>query len=686
MELPGIAPRPADHRPDPLPLRTMGYSCQTCARRKVRCDKTVPTCAACRKSGAQCLYEAPPPRGNKRLVHKEVLERLARYERTLRQHNLLDAADDASATAAHSSSQGASSKETISFQWSTTPGQDAGAVIAGNRGKARYVDGSLWRNIGVGDEQLASDGEDQIDAGEQEAVAGISTVAVSDPLTDAFVGPQQALSQYHPTAEAAMIMWNTYTDNVEPITRILHVPSSAATIERVARAPELADARDKCLAFAIYHFAVFSMTEADCVEKLSQSRSDLMSAYHFATRQALVNASFLKTTDLAVLQAFVLFLLPSRYTYDAHTFWILTGTAFRLGQRMGLHRDGAKLGLAPFDTEIRRRLFYPLLSLDGVASQMAGSAMSPFQGTWDTRQPLNINDDQIWPGMTEWPVEKTGATDMMFRLSRTCIGQAFAAAGQMQTGGPGGQFTKVSDAQKAIQEAEREVEEKFIRYCDVINPLHFLSTALARSGILAMKLRVCLSKARNKTATEADKRETLQLALRILDTDNAVCTQHSVSKFRWHTQSFFLWGMWDSLTYVLNSLWKETAVFSAADVDSAWAKMLQVYQNHEEMLESKQTINVAFRKLTLAAWDAHGQASGRHAGDEPHFIVALRQRQERRKQRVSQLAASNASGTLVDTDMMTWPSGTSSSESPFDFNIDDADWAFWDGLLGRGTT
>lgn len=256
------------------------------------------------------------------------------------------------------------------------------------------------------------------------------------------------------------------------------------------------------------------------------------------------------------------------------------------------------------------------MSLDGIASQLAGSAVSQLPDSFDTKLPLNINDDQIWQDITEWPEEQKGATDMMFRLSRTCIGQAFVKTGRRQGGGMGGNFASAEEAEQAIQETEREVEDNYIRYCDIVNPLHFLSIAMARSGILAMRLRVYLSKMRNKTATDTDKSEALHLGLRILSTDNAVCANAAANRFRWHTQSLFLWGMWDALTYVLNSLWKQTAtsLFSADDVAAAWEKMAQVYENHEDMLDSVQTIHVAFRKLTLVAWEAHRRQSSDGTG------------------------------------------------------------------------
>lgn len=64
------------------------------------------------------------------------------------------------------------------------------------------------------------------------------------------------------------------------------------------------------------------------------------------------------TTDTSVIQALILFLLACRYQYDSNTYLILTGVAVRIAQGMRLHRDGEALGLAPFEVQMRRRLFY----------------------------------------------------------------------------------------------------------------------------------------------------------------------------------------------------------------------------------------------------------------------------------------------------------------------------------------
>ena len=398
----------------------MLYTCQTCTKRKVKCDKATPVCSTCRRAKLDCFYQAPPPRSRKRKHGDELLDKLVRYEGILQQNGLLPG--DADTTP---SIEKTPPEEPISLYWNEPETSRTGKLLA-NRGKSRYIDSNLWRNFG--DDESLHMSDDDNDEGSH-AVAEFGAGFAPDPLTGAFMGSSVSLLQLHPTHDKAMVLWKTHTENVEPLCKILHLPTVSKMVERVSKQPATASSVDECLLFAVYHFAALSMSEDECDQRLGQSRAILVERFHLASRQALVNASFLKSTEMAVLQALVLFLLACRNTYDANTFWILTGVAVRIGQRMGIHRDGEKLGLPPFEVQMRRRLFYQLLPLDGGASQMSGTGISMMPDAWDTQQPLNLDDNQIWPGMTEFPEERKGATELIFCLSRSWVGKVFATAG-----------------------------------------------------------------------------------------------------------------------------------------------------------------------------------------------------------------------------------------------------------------
>lgn len=664
------------------------YSCQTCAKRKVKCDKTKPTCSSCRSRELQCLYQAPPPRRRKRqLSSGDVDEKLARYERILSEHGLLPQG------AQESPSPNSAPQEPISLRFIEPHAETSkmGKVVV-SQGGSRYINSITWRNLGDDEMQHVSVPE-YYEKDEPETALDSSDFP-PDPLTGAFMGYQENLFHYHPTHAEAMILWNTQIENVEPLCKVLHIPSSSKMAREVTREPETASRANECVLFAVYHFAVFTLTDEQCEKLFGRSRSTLMHRFHLATRQALVNASFLTTSDTSVIQALILFLLACRHEYDPNTYWILTGVAVRIAQRMGLHRDGEGLGLPPFNVQLRRRLFYQLIPLDGIASQLSGTGIAITPESWDTKEPLNINDDQIWPGMTTAPQEQKGATDMIFCLARACIGKFFARS---MRGTAAGDFQHHNAVEPFIKEAESEVEEKYIRYCDIVNPLHFLTIGMARSAITSMRIKTRLPRVRDQTATDAERKELFQLAHKIIDTDAAAFAHTGLQRYQWHVKSFWAYGSWDSLIYVLTSL-RRPGLLSRDEVDDTWGKMEQVYSNHGDFLASKQPLHVAFRSLTLKAWNSNPPSS---SSVEPDYISTLRSRQREHLKTRSAIEDSKATTSDLENDQAspTGPDPTVEAGSNFDhlsgdvglgmnseFNIDTEDWILWDQLIKNDQT
>ncbi|KAJ5950447.1 uncharacterized protein N7479_008860 [Penicillium vulpinum] len=46
--------------PPQITRKRVSYSCQTCRRRKVKCDKILPVCGNCTKNNTECMYDAEP--------------------------------------------------------------------------------------------------------------------------------------------------------------------------------------------------------------------------------------------------------------------------------------------------------------------------------------------------------------------------------------------------------------------------------------------------------------------------------------------------------------------------------------------------------------------------------------------------------------------------------------------------
>ncbi|USW52692.1 hypothetical protein Slin15195_G060110 [Septoria linicola] len=684
-------------------VELMPWSCTICAKRKVKCDKLPGKCSACRKGRLDCQYQEPAPRKRKRKPVEDLQDRLDRYEKLLHAHGILAKEEDVSPDASEASTakqRGPSMGE----MGATAPGLkttgrliQAPSTFAQGTGKTRYVDSNIWRNLA--DHMGLSDGGDD-DYDEQDDNRG--SAEPIDPASAAFFGPStpsQSLLDIHPTYDVAMKLWKLYVRNVDPICKLVHVPTGKRVVERAATNPSGIDRITECLLFAIYHFAVASTSEQECYETFGQTWASMQKRYHNATRQALVAAHFLRTTELPVLQAFVLFLLPMRNRYDPHTFWVLTGIAVRLGQRMGLHRDGEEMGLNPFDVQMRRRVFWQLLPLDGMSGQLSGTGIAITADSWDTKQPLNINDEDIWPGMDRPPVERHGATDMIFCLARTEIGK-FHQKVKPQLG-LWAKFWEAKDLpaiHNALSEVERTMEEKYIRYCDFGIPIHCLAMAMARGALQSGRLRVKLGSAKNNGATPDERREIYTLASKILDLDLAVHENAALNRFDWHMKSFF---QWDPLIWMLNEVIREDTIL---DRDEVWAKTAHIYKCHPELIAGKKSdlshpelnpghrsIDIALGRLTVKSWDAMKQFSPGIL--EPSFITELREVVTRKDaSRHSSIARTpgvpvNVAGVPSQPEIplsnyinVNIPWGFASYGALNDVN-DDLDWRFWDQMI-----
>ncbi|KAI9042712.1 putative C6 transcription factor [Aspergillus affinis] len=596
-------------------LTRTSFNCQACVRKKIKCDKTVPTCSSCSKARLHCVYQAPLPRKRKRSQSEGLHERLARYERILHDNNLLPT----------TSASTPSGEKTEAVQIPDSPLVSTGKFLAAD-GKSRYIDnvllhageGSLCE---VSDLDSENNHNDDTGAGES-SPAGILGVLAAHAISGTILESKLSITEQHPNPEDATKLWDTYVQNVDPLCKVLHVPTVARMVDTVSKQPSVASNSDECLLFVIYYFAVFSMSDVDCLQEFNQSRSHLMSKYQTTFCQALVNASWLKTTAMPVLQAYTLFLIAMRTQIDPDTFWILTGIAVRLAQRMGLHRDSEKLGLPPFEVQMRRRLFWQLLPLDGYAGQVSGTGISISPDSWDTKPPLNINDDQIFPGMTEPPLERRGATEMIFCLSRIELSNFYTRTGvKLKEMSATVQFRDAEDVERLINEVEDLIEVKFLRYCDIVEPLHFLTTGIVRSATNAVRLRARMPLLMTQTITDPQRRDICALAARILDTTSAIYRNPSMQKFRWQMQAFFLW---DALLCILRSL-TDVGFYSTSELNTTWNKVADVYSNHKELVKSRRTLHVTIGKVTLKAWLANPPSQ---LSQEPAFITALRAQHE----------------------------------------------------------
>lgn len=111
-------------------------------------------------------------------------------------------------------------------------------------------------------------------------------------------------------------LWKLYLDRVNPLTKIIHVPTLLPYVS-AATSGSPVPKNIETLFFSIFLMAVVSLSPEECPAMLGCSREEALQRYSSGVRTNLLRLNFLRSADLTVLQAFVIYLvctLPRRAT------------------------------------------------------------------------------------------------------------------------------------------------------------------------------------------------------------------------------------------------------------------------------------------------------------------------------------------------------------------------------------
>lgn len=113
----------------------------------------------------------------------------------------------------------------------------------------------------------------------------------------------------HPSPVTIFRLWQTFLDNVNSLIKLVHAPTvqqqlldATSNLDQIPRNLE-------ALMFGIYSMAIVSMTDDYCRKLFNDERMAVLKRFQDGTKQALQNAEYLRSTDIVVLQAFVLLLV-----------------------------------------------------------------------------------------------------------------------------------------------------------------------------------------------------------------------------------------------------------------------------------------------------------------------------------------------------------------------------------------
>ncbi|ROV92689.1 hypothetical protein VSDG_06579 [Cytospora chrysosperma] len=593
----------------PKPPRIL--ACVLCQHRKIKCDRTFP-CANCLKANVTCTPSTPAPARKRRRPNQDLQERLARCEELLKEY----------ATAKPESPQPARSPSPKRVKTDGVPELDdpipkwkpAGKLIeedGGLRFMDSYLLGTVYDELKsmrrLVDEEIARDELTPAPAADDftNSPDGNSELIFGNGET-----PSASPEDLTPSPSHIVRLWQIYLDRCNPLTKIIHVPTvQPYLLEATGNSPNLPK-NVEALLFSIYTLAVVSMTKEECEETLGMPRTTALAKFSQGVRTCLSRLGFLKTHDLFTLQALVIYLISLQGRYNRHASWILNGIVIRIAQKMGLHRDGELLGLKPFDTEMRRRLWWQIIMIDAKYAMLSGLSHTLLPRGWDTKEPRNISDADLLPSATEPIKDQEGPTDMILALTVFKIAKHLIQVPGIETilmiielqatrGEAGPKKEKVDAYRKVIQQLKQELEELFVSYSSpAAGELHDLARELKEHILKKLSALVMAPTEVREWGTEVFDHTSNAFKLAVESTAHGV-EQHKIAShpaWEWFHRLHF---QFDIFAYLVGQLSHRT---TGRLVDQAWQVVDDVYHHYPEFTDTSQRVYYQLAYFVFKAW------------------------------------------------------------------------------------
>ncbi|KAK3368549.1 fungal-specific transcription factor domain-containing protein [Podospora didyma] len=587
-------PHAAAATSSPSPWTPKARSCIICRSRKVRCDKLSP-CSNCRRANIPCVFPSNerPPKWARRLeasaaakVHSApaqadatgpVVERLRNLESLVK--DLRGQLEQAHAAASSSAGSGPSShvnspEQEADHQMSAPPPSGTapaaglqkhfGRMVLKDANRSRYISSGFWsrvndeldglkmdaQGLGGGDSDTEDDEDDYSSVGKTPSVSRELERTPSERHAFLFqhnLGGASTpdLRDFRPLPSQIPFLVNVFAENINCIIGVVHIPSINKMVRslRGSSVSSLTPANE-ALMFSLYYAAIVSMDDEEVVANFGSTKPELSLKYRLGLEYALAKADFLNIPDLVLVQAFGIFVALIRLHDSPRFVWMMTGLVIRMGQALGLQRDGSHFkGLTPFEIQMRRRIWWALCMLDIRAAEDQGTDFTITTGSFDTKLPLNISDDVLGPETKEMPPEEQSLTDMTLAVVNCRMGEVVRRL--MALGANPDAPPCIEDQSRLINELYENLEQHYLQYKpDTSNMMPWVAICVARLLTSKMTLLVYLPMLFSPSSegfTDEIRDKLLVCALEIAEYNHALNSEPKCRQWRWVYQTYTHW-------------------------------------------------------------------------------------------------------------------------------------------------
>jgi hypothetical protein len=219
----------------------------------------------------------------------------------------------------------------------------------------------------------------------------------------------------------------------------------------------------------------------------------------------------------------------------------LIGLAVRIAHGLGVHSDGDGSSFGVFEAEMRRRLWWQIITLDQRASMDRGSEPLLAEDSYNTARPCNLNDEDFTHSSQLPLPEKTGPTEMtisLLSMDALSTGRKinFSASSVMHANMP---FQAREDL---VKQYARRVESMYLAGCDYTSPSTKLLYMLGQYWIHKLWLVLYYPLQHRMSPQQTHSKPLgLQTALTFLKLHDLIEQDPSSAGFAWLLTTYVPW-------------------------------------------------------------------------------------------------------------------------------------------------
>lgn len=414
------------------------------------------------------------------------------------------------------------------------------------------------------------------------------------------------LSTLHPEPVQLFRLWQIYLDNVDPLLKVTHTPSLQSRLIQAASNLSGISPTLEALMFGIYSIAIMSLTADECQYAFESPKEELLTKYQFGCQQALLNCGYLRTGDRECLTAFYLFLVSIGRSTDPRSMSSMLGIALRIAHRIGIHSEAACLKYNPLEAELARRLWWSFKIFDNRIGELADYRNVALAPTWDCKTPLNVNDSDLRPEMKRPPLVMNTSSEALFVVVRSEL-RDFVRHTKFHfdfhtpgfASGANDARQRSSPEASELNALESMIEEKYLKFCNAENPLHFMTIWTTRSSIAKCRLVEHYSRIlESSEQTERQRDFAVFYAMEMLEGDTKIMTSPLTKRYIWHMDLYF---PLPAYIHILHDFRKRP---THSQAEKAWEVMSDNFEARFDVSHPiASPIYAIFTRLVLPAWD-----------------------------------------------------------------------------------